>query len=367
MKKIFFIPVVLFIVYACNSDKKTKLEKLKAEYKKMGEQIQALEKELNFTDTLLANALPVQYKVMRPDTFKTYVEVQGTIDAEDNVIATSKTVGVIREILVKEGETVHKGQLLAKIEAGAIEQTLKEMQTTYEFISELFDKQKRLWEQKIGSEVQYLTAKNNKESMEFRIKSMKEQLDMYNITSPIDGTIEEINVKVGQNMAPGIVAFRIVNFAKTKVVAEVSDAYAASIKKGNSVEIYFPNDQITIKGKLDFVSKFINPTNRNFKVETYISNKNIELRANMVVLMRIINYFNPQAYTLPANVILTENNKHFVWIATTKGNQHLAQKTEVKIGKIYNATVEILSGLKNGEKVLTSNIYNLRDGDIVKL
>lgn len=367
MKKIFIIPVVLFIVYACNSDKKTKLEKLKTDYQKMGEQIKALEKELNLTDTVLTNALPVQYKVIMPDTFKTYIEVQGSIDAEDNIIATSKTVGVISNVLVKEGESVHKGQLLAKLDAGAIEQTLKEMQTTYEFISELYDKQKRLWEQKIGSEVQYLTAKNNKESMEIRIKSMKEQLDMYNIVSPIDGNIEEVNIKVGQNMAPGLIAFRIVNFSRAKVVAEVSDAYAASIKKGNPVDVYFHNEQITVKGKIDFASKFINPTNRNFKVETYISNKNIELRANMVVLMRIINYSNPHAYTLPANVVLTENNKNYVWIAKSYGNQYKAEKVEVKIGKSYNATVEILSGLNNGDKVLTSNIYNLRNGDIVKL
>lgn len=367
MKKIFIISVVLFIAYACNSDKQAKLEKLKAEYQKIGEQIKALEKELNFKDSLLINAIPVQYKVMIPDTFKTYIEVQGSIDAEENIIATSKTIGVISNVLVKEGESVRKGQLLAKLDAGAVEQTLKEMQTTYEFITELFEKQKRLWEQKIGSEVQYLTAKNNKESMEIRIKSMKEQLDMYNIVSPIDGTIEEVNVKVGQNMAPGLVAFRIVNFARAKAVAEVSDAYAASIKKGNQVDVYFPNEQISIKGKLDFASKFINPTNRNFKVETYISNKNIELRANMVVLMRIINYLNPQALTLPANVVLTENNKNYVWIAKPHGNQYKAEKVEVKIGKTYNATVEILSGLKNGDKALISNVYNLRNGDIVKL
>lgn len=367
MKKILIITITLSIAYTCNTDKKAKLEKLKADYQKIGEQIKTLEKELNLTDTVSTNAIPVQYKVMMPDTFKTYIEVQGSIDAEDNIIVTSKTVGVIKNILVKEGEAVHKGQILAQLDAGALEQTLKEMETTYEFLSELYDKQKCLWEQKIGSEVQYLTAKNNKESMEIRIKSMKEQLDMYNIVSPIDGNIEEVNIKVGQNMAPGLIAFRIVNFSRAKVVAEVSDAHAASIKKGNPVDIYFPNEQITIKGRIDFASKFINPINRNFKVESYISNKNIELRANMVVLMRIQNYFNPQAYTLPANVVLTENNKNYVWIAKDYGNQYKAEKVEVKIGKSYNATVEILSGLKNGDKVLTSNIHNLRNGDILKL
>ncbi|MGQ9846372.1 MAG: efflux RND transporter periplasmic adaptor subunit [Bacteroidales bacterium] len=367
MKKLFIIPIVLFIVYACNSDKKAKLEKLKLDYQKLGEEIKSLEKELNVKDTVMTNVLPAQYKEMVPDTFKTYVEVQGSIDGEDNIIVTSKTVGVISKVLVKEGEAVHKGQLLAQLDAGALEQTLKEMQTSYEFLSDLFDKQKRLWEQKIGSEVQYLTAKNNKESMEIRIKSLREQLDMYNITSPIDGTVEEVAIKVGQNMAPGLIAFRIVNFAKVKVVAEVSDAYAASIKKGNDVEVYFPNEQITIKGKLDFASKFINPTNRNFKVETYISNKNIEFRANMVVLLRIINYSNPHAYILPVNVVLNENGKNYVWVAKPKGNQFEAQKVEVKTGKTYNANVEILEGLNTGDKVLTSNIFNLRNGDIVKL
>lgn len=367
MKKMFITSLVLFLVFACSSDKKAKLEKLKSEYQKIGKEIELLEKELNITDTVSISPLITQYKEVVPDTFNTYIEVQGSIDGEDNVIVTSKTVGVVSNVLVEEGEFVRKGQLLAQLDAGAIEQTLKEMESTYEFLSELYDKQKRLWEQKIGSEVQYLTAKNNKENMELRIKTMKEQLNMYNIVSPIDGTIEECSIKVGQNMAPGLIAFRIVNFARAKVVAEVSDAYASSVKKGNKVEIYFPNEQVTLKGKLEFVSKFINPLNRNFKVITYLSkNKNIEFRANTVVIMRILNYSNPNAFILPANVVLSDNNKNYVWIAKPKGNYFEAKKVEVKVGKTYNATVEILSGLSKGDKVLTSNIFNLRNGDIVK-
>jgi RND family efflux transporter MFP subunit len=366
MKKILFISGIMLLSFACQNDKQAKLEKLRAEYQKIGEEIKLLEKELGVKDTF-SNAILVQVEEMKPDTFNTYIEVQGSIDGEDNIIVTSKTVGVISNVLAKEGETVKKGQLLAKIDAGALEQTLKEMQTTYEFLSELYEKQKRLWEQKIGSEVQYLTAKNNKESMEMRIKSMKEQLDMYNIYSPIDGTIEENLIKIGQNIAPGLIAFRIVNFSKAKVVAEVSDAYAASIKKGNDVIVYFPNEQISIKSKIDFASKYINPTNRNFKIETYISNKNIEFRANMVVLLRVINYSNPNTFILPANVVINENNKSYVWVAQKNGNQYKANKIEIKTGKNYNANVEIVSGLQQGDKVIVSNHFSLRNGDVVKL
>jgi RND family efflux transporter MFP subunit len=352
---------------SCKSDKQAKLQQLKQEYEKTGENIKSLEKELNIKDTTSLNSQKVQYLVVKPDTFCTSIEVQGNIDGEENVVATSKTVGVVTQVFVKEGDSVKKGQILAQMDAGVIEQTLKELQTSYDFLNDLYVKQKKLWDQKIGSEVQFLSAKNNKDGLEMRIKTMKEQLDMYKIASPIDGTIEEVDVKVGQSLAPGLTVFRIVNFSKVKVVADISESYSGTIRKGDKVIIHFPNDNIDLNSTISFSSRYINPANRYFRVESYINSHPIEFRANMVATLNIINYTNPKAIIMPVNIVLEDKNEPYVFIAKEENGVFHVEKTTVKTGKNFNARVEILSGLKPGDKVISSNLFNLRNGDVVNL
>jgi membrane fusion protein (multidrug efflux system) len=233
------VMIALVILSSCNEDKLTKLQNMKADYEKLGNKIIDLENELKqegvSTDT--KHLTKLTYLEIQKSVFNHYIEVQGKIDGEDNVIATSKAVGVITKIFVKEGDNVKKGQILAEIDAGFLLPTLEEIKSQLAFATELYNKQKELWDQKIGSEVQYLSAKNNKESLENRIRTVSEQIEMYKIIAPISGTIEEAPLKIGQNIAPGMIAFRVINFNRVKVVSEVSEAYAVKIKKGNPVKV----------------------------------------------------------------------------------------------------------------------------------
>ena len=233
---------VLLLTSCGSKDKNTELKKLKSEYEALGNKIKTLEGEVSKGATS-ANERIVQVSSneIKLKPFNHYLEVQGKVDGEENVTVTSKTLGVITGIFVKEGDAVKKGQLLAQLDNAILKQTLEELKTTQSYINDLYEKQKKLWDQKIGSEIQFLTAKNNKESMDNKIKTLGEQIDLYNIISPINGTIEEIPIKLGQSLAPGLTAFRVVNFSTVKIVAEVAESYTSRIHMGDEVYISFPD------------------------------------------------------------------------------------------------------------------------------
>lgn len=368
------ILLMVVVAVACGKkeDSNAKLDRynqLKKEKANIEKEIAQLEAELKAAGLLNSGKdIPVAVTVMEPDTFKSYLEIQGKVDGDENVTATSKTVGVITGVFVTEGQSVRKGQLLATIDASVLEQTLAEVESSYSFVLDVFNRQKALWEQKIGSEIQYLQAKNNKESMEKRIATLKEQIAMNRIVSPINGRIEEVAVKVGQNAAPGVPAFRVINFSKVKVMAEVSETYANSIKQGNQVMINFPDLNYETEAKLSFTSRFINPSNRSFGVESIIvPKKEVDFRANMIATLKINDYNNSNAMIVPLSIVQSGLNDDFVFVAESKGGKDVVKKVQVKKGKIYNGQVEILEGLKEGDRVISQGYNLVKEGDIVSV
>ena len=356
-------------VTACSGDKKAKLEKMKADYEKLGSDIKALETEMK-KEGVGADSIEGKkssFLELKKETFNHYIEVQGRIDGEENVVATSQVPGMVSKVYVKEGDHVTKGQVLAELDASVLNQTLKELNSSLEFIADLYEKQKALWDQKIGSEVQYLSAKNNKESLENKIKTLKEQLDMYKIVAPINGTIEDAPVKIGQSMAPGLVAYRIINFSRVKVISDVSESYATRIKKGDEVKVSFPDDNKEIDSKIDFTSKYINPVNRTFSIETYLKPGEVEYRANMIAVLNILDYQNKEAIIIPANLIQKDSKEQYVWVAEKSGSKYIAKKKVIKQGDSYNGLCEILSGLNAGDRVLTTNLFDLLENQTVEL
>jgi len=368
-KHIFVIIAVITIFTACKEDKKAKLEKLKSEYENIGNEIKSLESELKNTgdSTFDKNTTKTAFLEVKKSPFCHYIEVQGKIDGTDNVIATSKTIGVVTKVNVKEGDIVQKGQVLAELDSQVMLQTFEELNSSLVFVKELYEKQNALWEQKIGSEVQYLSAKNNYESMQNRIKTIKEQIEMYKITAPISGTIEEAPLKVGQSMAPGMIAFRVINFSTVKVISEVSESYATNIKKGNQVVITFPDVNKEFNAKIDFTSRFINPVNRTFQIESYLKPGDIEYRANMITMMKILDYKNDSAFVLPINLIQNDSKGQFVWVAQKEAKNYLITKKFITQGKNYNGLTEIILGLTEGDILLTSNLYDLQEGKTIEL
>ena len=246
-------------------------------------------------------------------------------------------------------------------------QTLEELKTQIDFASNIYNKQKSLWDQKIGSEVQYLTAKNNKESLENKLKTLQEQINMMKITSPIDGTIEEMPIKIGQSMAPGIPAFRVVNFSKVKIMAEVAEAYSAKVSKGDSVLVSFPDINLEIKDKISFASKYINPINRTFSIEIKFNSGKNPIRANMVTVIKIADYNSPNAIIIPVNLVQSDNTGSYVYVSETINGKLVAKKRMVKQGMNYNGIVEILDGLKVGDKIITTGYQDLEEGQTIKI
>ncbi len=216
----------------------------------------------------------------------------------------------------------------------------------------MYEKQKRLWDQKIGSEVQYLQSKTTKESLERQISSLKQQIEKFKIKSPINGTIEECNIKVGGVVTPDprLAAYRVVAFKNLKVSAEVSEAYSSHVQEGDRLIVLFPDINKEIEAKVDFVSKYINPVNRTFIIETKITDGIKDLKANMIAIIQINDYHSENAVQVPMNVIQTDLSGSYVYVVRQKDDYHTAAKQAVTIGNSYNGIAEITEGLNAGDK-----------------
>ena len=366
MKKIFFVIGILIFVFACSSpDKKTQLENLKKQHDKIAIQISSLEKELYPAGNQPVTNVSVESLTMQP--FDHYIEVQGRIDGNENIGVSPRTAGVVTRIIVREGDNVKKGQVLAEMDADVLKRNLSDLQNQLSFVTDLYEKQKALWDQKIGSEVQFLTAKNNKESIENKIASLKDQINMSSITAPIDGTVEDIPIKVGQMAVAGTPAFRVINFAKAKAVADVGEAYSSKIKTGDQVKIFLPDFNDEIQQNVTFASKFINPTNRTFMVEIELPpSPKMVYRANMIAVIRIKDYTNASTIAISQNFIQSSGHEgQFVYIAKEENGRKVARKSFVKTGVTYNGLTEILSGLTAGDKLITAGYKDLYDGQFI--
>jgi membrane fusion protein, multidrug efflux system len=365
MKKILVILSILTAFTACNGkmDKKAELEKLIKEHDKLALQIGALEKEIACENGGNKKTVNVAVTEVQPGVFKHYIEVQGKVDGDENVSVSARTPGVVLGVNVNEGDKVSKGQLMAVLDAQVSYANLADMENQLVFVTDMYNRQKNLWDQKIGSEVQYLTAKNNKESIENKIKTLKDQIAMSRITSPINGTVEEIPIKIGQMVQPGMVAFRVVNFSKIKVTADVAEAYSPKIKSNDSVLVYFPDFNEEIATRLSFTSKFINAMNRTFAIEAQIGNLKQEARANMIAVLKINDYKAMDAFSVPANVVQQSTNESFVFVAREENGKKLAKKQTITLGMNYNGLIEVTSGLKAGDKVITTGYQDLNQND----
>lgn len=369
MKKPLILLFSLFLIFGCSSDKKAELDKLMKERDELTAKIDLLTTEIAKTDTSVRvkNYVSVTVMPVTLSTFKHYIEVQGKLDGEENVSATAQSMGLIKKLLVSEGDFVKKDQPLAIMNDDIMQTSLNQLQTQLGFVTDLYNRQKALWEQKIGSEVQYLSAKNNKEALENQIATLKEQIEMARIISPISGTVEEISIKVGQAVQPGLPLIKIINFSTAKVIAEVSETYSSNVKKGADVQVYFPDLQKEVLAKLDFSSKFINPINRTFQVIVKFVPKEIEYRANMITVLKINDYQKENSIVLPINYIQTENGVKYVYVAEGTDGNMVAKRKTIKIGKEYQGQVEVLEGLNVDEKVITMGFSDLEDGTPIKI
>lgn len=369
--KIITLALIIIAVTSCGKpDKKAQLEKLIKQRDKLTEQIATLEKELKNTgsDSLKIKSTDVLVTEITPATFDHFLEVQGKVDGEQNVGVMPQVPGLVTSVYVKEGSPVRIGQTLAQLDDALPRQQLTTLQQGLDFATTMFEKQKGLWEQGIGTEVQYLQAKNQKESLEKQIATVQEQIAMYKIKSPINGTVEEVNLKVGQMASAGVLpSFRVVNFSSVKVYADIAESYAPKVKAGNKAIIYFPDYKKEIPATVNFSSKYINPTNRTFQIEARLAPGSLDYRANMIASVRINDYHAEKAVVLPVNAIKETVQGKFVYVAVTENGKTIARKRNIEIGQTYNGMAEVISGLSEGDKVITTGQNGLTEGQPVKI
>ncbi|GAB3194047.1 RND family efflux transporter MFP subunit [Pontibacter aydingkolensis] len=373
MKKILGISsmAILLGLAACggNDDKEKQLEELKAEQEKIEEQIATLEAELKADGKVVATqkkTVPVSVETVSQDTFRHYLEVQGRVDFDQNVLVSAKVPGVLTSMRVQRGDRVSKGQTMATIDAQVLEQNLAEVRTRLELANIAFEKQKNLWDQKIGTEMQYLTAKNNKEALERSLATLQQQRDQYNIKAPISGVVDDVIPNAGEAVAPGVGIIRVVNTQGGKIVAEVSEAYQDKLNKGDDAVVFFPDLNREVETRVEVVGSYINPTSRTFKVELSLKNgSQINLKPNMVAVVRIQDYKNEGVIVLPVNLVQRDEKTEYVYVAKKEGDKYVAARKEIKTGMSYKGEVEVLSGLDANDQIITAGYQNVNEGQPV--
>lgn len=366
---IFAFSLAAFLV-ACGgeqNDKTAQLKELKGQQAEIANKIKALEAELAKTNPAAENVKTkdVSLSELQPRPFDHYVQTQGTVEAIDNILVSAKTMGIITQVFVREGDVVSKGQTLAQIDNSLTLRGIEEVKSGLELATTVYNRQKNLWDQKIGTEVQYLQAKNNKESLERRLATLNEQLDMSRIKSPINGSVDEVEVKIGQNAAPGAPAFRVVSNDKLKLKANISEAYASDIKKGNKVVLTFGDLNKTINAQITFVGKTINQLSRTFPIEVALTSSN-DFRPNMTGEIKVIFHSEPSAVVVPVNVVQDINGQKVVYTAEASGDKLSAKKNVVEVVGIYGSFAQI-KGLKAGDKIVTVGYQGLNDGERLKI
>jgi membrane fusion protein, multidrug efflux system len=378
MKTNVYYRLILFLIVAaflasCSAtsaekDKKARLEDLKKEQAKLTSEIKALEEQIKKENPGAANnvrAKEVTVAPVTPKSFEHFVQTQGRVEAENNIQVSARSMGVVTQVFVNEGQQVSKGQVLAQIDNSMVIRSMESMQSQLELANTVFERQKNLWSQKIGTEVQYLQAKTNKESLEKQLASLQEQNEMTRIKSPISGTVDQVNVKVGENISPGMPAARVINTSDLKLTSSISEAYVTNVKKGNKVAINIPELKKEIIASVSFVGKNIDPLSRTFPIEVKL--KSIpELRPNMSATIRVVFNTAENAIVVPVNVIQTLNNEKIVYVAETKGNQTIARKKVVTVNGVYNNQAEV-QGLNGGDQIITFGYQGLNDGEAIKI
>ena len=372
-----FLSLSFLLLAACGSQQPETLESKRAELKKkkselvlINQEIKTLEADILAMDPAAAKAvsrIPVGVESLSPKEFKHFIEVQGQVEADKNVMVSPKTAGALNNILVKEGQYVKRNQVLAIIDDALIKSQIEELNTQIELAKILYQKQKNLWDQEIGTEVQYLTSKNQYESLKSKLATLNEQKQMARIKSPISGTVDAIMPKIGEAVAPGQPAFRIVNTSDLSLKAEVSEAYIPYIKKGDIVDIDFPTIDKEIKARISSVGQFIHPNDRTFTVEVRLPNNSL-FKANMFGDLKINDRTVKDAIVVPLNVIQRSEEEEFVFILGKNENgETIAKRKVVETGLSDTGNIEIKNGLNAGEELITAGFNNLSEGQILEV
>jgi RND family efflux transporter MFP subunit len=380
MKKYISLPLfALALLVSCGKPDENSLEGKKAllaEKQKLQQQLDVeigtLTKEIAAMDSVFAQSL-VRYTLVTTipvdkSTFTHYAEVTGTVESDKNIIISPEIGGTVEKMYVEQGQTVKAGQVLAKMDDLLIRKQIAELKVALDLAKTIFEKQENLWKEKIGTEVQYLQAKTNKESLESRLSSANAQLSKTLVKAPFSGTVQTVFAKEGEMAAPGMPLLQMADGSDSYVEAEVAETYIGKVKKGDSVTIEFPSIQLTKKAVISSVGDVIKPDNRTFKVQVNLpKNLNAPIKPKMLAILTIKDYVIKDAVTVPVNLIQREKGGEFVFIAAEKDGKLVAKRVNITRGDTYQGKTVIKEGLQGGEQLINEGFREVAENSLIKV
>ena len=387
MKKIYSLIAITLLLVSCGGEGKTQsveaviasndLAKIRAKKIALDSQVQTLSVEIKTLNDKISE-LDTKKRVplitvfaAKEEVFNHFLELQGDVKTKQNVLIYPEMAGQLEAIYVKEGQYVKKGQVLAKINDGGLVNQLAQVKTQTALAKTTFERQKRLWEQKIGSEIAFLQAKATFEAQENSVSQLKKQLAKSVLTAPFSGVIDDVMKEQGVVVAPGMGAevFRIVNLSKMYIETAVPESYITSIKKGKSVDVIFPVLGKKMNSSVRQAGNFINPSNRTFKVEIAVDNKEGDIKPNLTAKLKINDYTSDKALLVPQSII-SENAKgeQYVYVVKDlKGKRGTAKQVIINTGKTQGDVVEVLDGIKAGDKIIKEGARSVQNNQEVQV
>jgi RND family efflux transporter MFP subunit len=372
-KKIIIIAILSLSIISCANKENSNIDQLitSKNVKGLQERKATLQAEITKIEDALATldikkeeAL-VEVSTVKDTLFNHYLEVQGNVDTKENILVQPEFSGTLTSLTVTAGQRVTKGQILGKIDDGGLSQQLASLENQYALAKTTYERQKNLWDKKIGSEIQFLQAQTQMVAAQKGVAQMKAQLAKTVIRAPFSGTIDEVFVEKGQVVAPSAEGLmRIVNLGSMYVSTSVPETYIGKLKVGDQVDVFLSSLNKTYKGKVRQVGNFINPNNRSFGIEVSLPNPDNLLRPNQVAKLKIIDYTNTKAIVVPTNIIQEdgEGNKFIYTVEGSNGKTGTAKKVTVTLGKSSNNVTEILSGLAAEDIIVTDGVNSISEG-----
>ncbi len=366
ISKALTILMCVALLFACRpNNKQAQLARMERQRDVLNQKIDLLKAEIAQQGGAAprAEALTfVSIAEMSPTLFKHYIQVQGTVESDNNILIPAQSSGVVKKIHVKVGNNVRQGQLLAELDGAILESSISELKNGLELAATIYERQERLWNKNIGSEIQFLQAKNNKENLEKRLETLQEQYKLTKIRSPINGTVDDVQIKEGEMAAAGFGTIRIVQLSRLKITATLSENYIARVKRNDLVKIEIPVAGVELERTIDAVAQVIDPNNRTFEIEIQLPASESNIKPNMLAVVTINDYTNPEALTVPQNIIQKTGTGNFLFSASQENGRCIASRRAVQTGESYNNRVEILAGLEPGDQVVISGFQNLANG-----
>ncbi len=387
MKNGIFVLIAAFLLASCGEEKKSTLDDvisqgdlsaLRARRGEISTQQKALENDLKILDSVIATKdsdenLPlVTTLLVKSEEFDHYLELQGDVKTKQNVLIYPEMAGTLLRVYVREGQAVKKGQILATIDDGGMGSQLEQLKTQAALARTTYERQKRLWDQKIGSEIQYLQAKTNFEATQNAVDQSQSQLGKSSIRAPFAGIIDDVIRDQGTVVSPGpgSEVFRIVNLSEMYIEVEVPERYLGGVTAGKKAQIFFPILDDTIETKVRTTGNFINPNNRSFSAEIPVENKNTKIKPNLTAKVKINDYTNGKAILIPQSII-SENSEgeQYVYTVDSTGQENtaVARRSIITTGQTQGNLIEVMGGIAEGDQIIQEGARSVKDGQKVEI